>query len=156
MPPNVGSSGVDHCVSINNRHSFYKKDDVLEYLLDKKIRVAELKLVATETLSLEESIDKARQVLSNKKSGAKFISYNNINDMSLPVHIRNEAEYTNAGYHFEKDNKELATERCKYILSRFSIDREELTISKHMPIIKTWIDYILSQKHVIAGTWFWS
>lgn len=87
---------------INNRHSFYKKDDVLEYLLDKKIRVAELKLAATETLSLEESIDKARQVLSNKKSGAKFISYNNINDMSLPVHIRNEAEYTNSGYHSRK------------------------------------------------------
>ena len=76
--------------------------------------------------------------------------------MSLPVHIRNEAEYTNSGYHFEKDNKALATERCKYILSRLSIDREELIISKHMPIIKTWIDYILSQKHITAGTWFWS
>jgi len=25
-----------------------------------------------------------------------------------------------------------------------------------MPIIKTWIDYILSQKHITAGTWFWS
>ena len=155
MPPNFGSCGVDHCVSINNRHSFYKKDDVLEYLLDKKIRVAELKLVETETLSLEESIDKARQVLSNKKSGAKFISYSNINDMSLPVHIRNEAEYINAGYHFEKDNKELATERCKYILSRL-LEGEELIISKHIPIIKTWINYILSQKHIIAGTWFWS
>ena len=50
LPPNFGSSGVDHCVSINNRHSFYKKDEVLEYLLDKKIRVAELKLAATDSI----------------------------------------------------------------------------------------------------------
>ena len=146
----------DHVISFRNRHSFYNKEEVLDYLLQNKVKVAELKLVQAENESMDESLKMARQLLlTNQKRGLKFVTYNN--DERVPIQER--AEYTSCGYHYETNNKELAIERANYILSRMEseIRREDDIMSKnHTPIIKTWIQYILSQQHIVAGTWFWS
>ena len=146
----------DHVISFRNRHSFYNKEEVLDYLLQNKVKVAELKLVQSEHESMEESLKMARRLLlTNQKKGAKFVTYNN--DERVPIQER--AEYTSCGYHYETNNKELAIERSNYILSRMESDNcgEDGIISKnHTPIIKSWIQYILSQQHIVAGTWFWS
>ena len=150
LPPNFGSQGVDHCITFNNRHTFHKKEELLDHLLD-KIRIAELKLVGSEDETVEESLIRARDVLSDQ-AGAKFFSYND----DYPPHLPRERtlEYTSAGYHYENDNKKLASSRSKYILSRMAMEGKQMT--KHLPIVKTWMDYILAQRHVVAGTWFWS
>jgi len=137
----------EHAISFNDRHSFRSKGEVLDQLLH-KISVAELKLPGTEDLSAEESLVKARELLS-RKGGARFVSH----DPELPIHLR--AEYTSVGYHFEENDRDKAASRAEYILSRMTIEEDEAMMS-HVPIVKTWIKYILSQSHVVAGTWFWS
>lgn len=148
LPPNFGSHGIDHSISFNDRHSFPTKKKLLDHLLE-KVKIAELKLVVggNENQTMEDSLSKAREVF-NDQVGAKFVSY----DSELPDHLR--ASFCTAGYHYEQDNKGLATSRSKYILSRMSMERE--LMSKHTSTVKAWIDYILSQKHIVAGTWFWS
>lgn len=169
MPQNFGSQDIDHCIKFNNRHSYTTKEKLLDHLLG-KIRTAELKLVGTEDLSLDDSIERAKEALTNKL-GAKFLSYNS----DLPVHLR--AEFTSVGHHYDVDNKPLATSRTRYILSRMEIintsekeeeeegdntnnNRNTLSSSQDQhydaTIVKRWIEYILSQNHIVAGTWFWS
>lgn len=146
LPPNFACSGMDHSIAFSDRHSFPEKDSLREHLLN-KIETAELKLVGTEEETMEESLTRAREILSVKK-GAKFYSHKS----TLPDHLQ--LEFTSAGYHHEKDNKEVAASRSEYILSRMAMEGED--VSKHIPTVKTWIDYILSQNHIVAGTWFWS
>eukprot|EP00584_Thalassiosira_punctigera_P005600 CAMPEP_0172530486 /NCGR_PEP_ID=MMETSP1067-20121228/4207_1 /TAXON_ID=265564 ORGANISM="Thalassiosira punctigera, Strain Tpunct2005C2" /NCGR_SAMPLE_ID=MMETSP1067 /ASSEMBLY_ACC=CAM_ASM_000444 /LENGTH=265 /DNA_ID=CAMNT_0013314705 /DNA_START=386 /DNA_END=1183 /DNA_ORIENTATION=+ len=145
LPPNFVCRGIDHTISFNTRHSFPEKGPLMDHLLG-KIKTAELKMVGTESQTAEESLARAREVLSDKTS-AKFYSHNS----KLPVHLQ--LEFTSAGYHFDKDDKKLATSRSEYILSRMAKEGE---MSHHIPTVKTWINYILSQNHVVAGTWFWS
>lgn len=145
LPSNFGSNGRDHVIVFNNRHSFLKKEHLLDHLLD-KIQIADLKLVGNENQTMEDSLMRARDVFSHQ-AGAKFVSLND----DLPEHLR--TEYTSAGYHYEKENKGLATSRSKYILSRMAMEGK---MSKHITIVKTWINYILSQKQIVAGSWLWS
>ena len=169
MPPNFGSEGKDHCITFNRRHSYYTKEMLLDQLLD-KVQVAELKILGAEDQSMEDSLSQAREILTRKKAGARFISYNS----ELPAHLQ--FEYTSVGYNYDADNKKLAVSRSSYILSRMAMaetedssdeeeeqdnnneeDREKQQKQlQHTPIVKTWIGYILSQRHIVAGTWFWS
>eukprot|EP00585_Thalassiosira_rotula_P012765 CAMPEP_0196131028 /NCGR_PEP_ID=MMETSP0910-20130528/1192_1 /TAXON_ID=49265 /ORGANISM="Thalassiosira rotula, Strain GSO102" /LENGTH=316 /DNA_ID=CAMNT_0041390437 /DNA_START=5 /DNA_END=955 /DNA_ORIENTATION=- len=146
LPPNFVCRGIDHSVSFHARHTFPQKENLMDHLLD-KIKIAELKLIGTENDTTEDALTKAREVLTNTKS-AKFYSHNK----DLPSHLR--LEFTSAGYHHEHNNKKLATSRSQYILSRMSIESE--CMSNNIPIVQMWIDYILCQRHIVAGTWFWS
>jgi len=155
IPPNFGNYENDHMICFKHRHTFRNKDILLDYLLQ-KIETADLRICdeiddkrVTQTLSMEESLIRAKEVLAReKKFGAKFVSYNE----DLPPHLR--SEFTSVGYHFQGDNKALATSRWKYILSRMKMVED--SSSKYGSLVKIWLDYILSQQHVVAGTYLWT
>eukprot|EP00581_Thalassiosira_minuscula_P018842 CAMPEP_0183718478 /NCGR_PEP_ID=MMETSP0737-20130205/11717_1 /TAXON_ID=385413 /ORGANISM="Thalassiosira miniscula, Strain CCMP1093" /LENGTH=297 /DNA_ID=CAMNT_0025948039 /DNA_START=86 /DNA_END=979 /DNA_ORIENTATION=- len=152
LPPNFGSNSSEHSIIFKTRHSFPEKEKLLDHVMN-KIRTAELKLVGAEDSSAEDALTKAREVLHacgvharGVGGSAKFFSTN----YEHPKHLQ--TEFTSVGYHYEKDNRKLSRNRSQYMISRMALEGD----ASHIVPIKTWIDYILSQKQIVAGTWFWS
>eukprot|EP01082_Thalassiosira_pseudonana_P002190 g2120.t1 g2120 contig11:753042-753905(+) len=64
-------------------------------------------------------------------------------------------EYINVGCHFQhvQEDKELAIKRANDIVARIQSTEE---LADNARLIKAWMYFILSQRRITAGSWFWS
>lgn len=139
--PKILDEQVECQVKVSKRHSFPNRERLLEQLLY-KIEAAELKFAGK---TKEQSLIDAKEVLNTEKKpgvyGATFISETS---WGIPG-----PEYTHVGYNYQKDNLPLATVRCIDILERISC-------MQHAPLVKSWMKYLLVQKSLTIGSWFWT
>ena len=139
--PNVLDEQIECQVKVSKQHSFRNREHLLDQLLH-KIEAAELKFAGK---TREQSLIDAKEVLNTEKKpgvyGATLISETS---WGTPG-----PEYTHVGYNYQKDNLPLATVRCKDILGRMSCMQQA-------SLVKSWMDYLLVQKSLTIGSWFWT
>ena len=135
---------VEYQVQVSKEQSFSNRTQLLHHVLQ-KIEVAELRFIGQTTA---QSLANAREVLNSEKKpgiyGATLIH----ETPSFP-----DPEYVHVGYNYQTDNIDSATVRCKNIIERMmssSLQYEEVSVVKH------WLNYLLSQKNLRIGSWFWT
>eukprot|EP00970_Alexandrium_tamarense_P005746 scaffold934_cov191-Alexandrium_tamarense.AAC.27 len=140
---NADSIGMDYVIAFSEEFMFRSREGVIEHVL-KKAETAELRLVGVP--NVEESILEARRVLK-KRSGVTLVT--------SPTDRFQDPEYINVGCHFQhvQEDKELAMKRANDIVARIQSTEE---LADNARLIKAWMYFILSQRRITAGSWFWS
>ena len=135
---------VEYQVQVSKEHSFSNRNQLLNHVLQ-KIEVAELRFIGQTTA---QSLVNARGVLNSEKKPGVYGATLIYETPSFP-----DPEYVHVGYNYQKVNKDSATARCKNIIERMmssSLQREDVSVVKH------WLKYLLSQRNLRIGSWFWT
>lgn len=142
LPPVLDNhEQIDHQVKVVKEHTFSSREHVLSHVLQ-KIEAAELKFPGQ---TLNESLINARDILNREmKPGVHGATLMSETSVRFP-----DPEITHVAYNYQGGNRALGTARCRYILERISsVDNES--------IVKCWMDYLLAQRYLVIGSWFWT